>query len=108
MAAAVTVGVATMMANPLVAEAAVSPSLKNLLNSVVAGGVVLAVIAGAVTAVSNFDQVSSGEANHNRSAAAGERNQSIEKRRCGRVQPVDREALLLRRRPRPHSPCPCS
>jgi hypothetical protein len=47
-----------MMANPLVAEAAVSPSLKNLLTSVVAGAVVLAGIAGAVTAVSSFDQIS--------------------------------------------------
>ena len=38
-------------------QAEVTPSLKNLLNSFVAGGVVLAVIASAVTAVSNFDQV---------------------------------------------------
>jgi hypothetical protein len=56
--AGVTASVATMMANPLVAEAAVSPSLKNLLTSVVAGAVVLAGIAGAVTAVSSFDQIS--------------------------------------------------
>ena len=56
-AAAVTVGVATMLTNPLVAEAAVTPSLKNLLNSVVAGGVVLATIAGAIGWVSNFDKV---------------------------------------------------
>ena len=49
--------VATMMANPLVAEAAVTPSLKNLLNSVIAGGVVLVAIAGAVSAVSNFDSI---------------------------------------------------
>jgi hypothetical protein len=55
--AGITVGVATMMANPLVAEAAVTPSLKNLLNSVVAGGVVLAGIATAISAVSNFDQI---------------------------------------------------
>jgi hypothetical protein len=53
--AGVTVGVATMMANPLVAEAAVTPSLKNLLNSVIAGAVVLGIIAAAVTAVSAFD-----------------------------------------------------
>jgi len=45
------------MVNPLVAEAAVTPSLKNLLLSVVAGGTVLAVIAGAVTVVSNFDSI---------------------------------------------------
>lgn len=45
------------MANPLVAEAAVTPSLKNLLNSVIAGGVVLGAIAGAVSAVSAFDPV---------------------------------------------------
>lgn len=42
---------------PLFIISQVTPSLKNLLNSVVAGGVVLAVIAAAVTAVSNFDQV---------------------------------------------------
>ena len=55
--AGVTVGVAAMMANPLVAEAAVSPSLKNLINSVLAGGVVLAGIVTAVTRVSNFDPI---------------------------------------------------
>lgn len=55
--AGVTVGVATMMAHPLVAEAAVSPSLKNLLNSLVAGGLVLGAIALAITGVSNFDPV---------------------------------------------------
>lgn len=57
LAAGVTVGVATMMMNPLVAEAAVTPSLKNLLNSVVAGGLVLGLIAVAITGVSNFDPV---------------------------------------------------
>lgn len=57
LSAAVTAGVAALMANPLVAEAAVTPSLKNLLNSVIAGGIVLAAIAGAVTAVSAFDPV---------------------------------------------------
>ncbi len=46
-----------MMANPLVAEAAVTPSLKNLVNSVIAGGVLLGVIATAVTAVSSFDPI---------------------------------------------------
>lgn len=45
------------MANPLVAEAAVTPSLRNFLYSLLAGGTVLAAIAGAVTAVSNFDPV---------------------------------------------------
>lgn len=55
--AGVSAGVAAMMANPLVAEAAVTPSLKNLLNSVVAGGVVLGLIAAAITAVSSFDPV---------------------------------------------------
>ncbi|XP_027335796.1 uncharacterized protein LOC113849810 [Abrus precatorius] len=42
---------------PDVAEAAVTPSLKNFLLSIVAGGVVLAVIVGAVIGVSNFDPV---------------------------------------------------
>lgn len=45
---------------PEVAEAAqpgLSPSLKNFLLSIVAGGVVLSVITGAVIAVSNFDPV---------------------------------------------------
>ncbi|CAA3024698.1 membrane family [Olea europaea subsp. europaea] len=49
---------ASMMV-PDVAEAAsgVSPSLKNFLLSIVAGGVVLVVILGAVIGVSNFDPV---------------------------------------------------
>ncbi|KAI3443581.1 hypothetical protein Pfo_000246 [Paulownia fortunei] len=44
---------------PDVAEAAsgVSPSLKNFLLSIVAGGVVLTAIVGAVIGVSNFDPV---------------------------------------------------
>ncbi|KAH7300404.1 hypothetical protein KP509_24G060900 [Ceratopteris richardii] len=45
---------------PEIAEAAapgVSPSLKNLLLSVVSGGVVLVAIGGAVAAVSTFDPV---------------------------------------------------
>lgn len=42
---------------PAVAEAAVSPSLKNFLLSIVAGGVVLSAIVGAVVGVSNFDPV---------------------------------------------------
>lgn len=45
---------------PEMAEAAqpgISPSLKNFLLSIVAGGVVLTVIVGAVVAVANFDPV---------------------------------------------------
>ncbi|XVF35279.1 hypothetical protein REPUB_Repub18cG0132100 [Reevesia pubescens] len=45
---------------PEVAEAAesgVSPSLKNFLLSIVAGGIVLSAIVGAVIGVSNFDPV---------------------------------------------------
>lgn len=48
------------MVIPEVAEAAesgVSPSLKNFLLSIVAGGVVLGAIIGAVVGVSNFDPV---------------------------------------------------
>lgn len=48
------------MVIPDIAEAAdsgVSPSLKNFLLSIVAGGVVLAVLVGAVIGVSNFDPV---------------------------------------------------
>lgn len=51
---------ASMMA-PDVAEAAtVSPSLKNFLLSIAAGGVVVTVIIGAVVGVSNFDPVKRG------------------------------------------------
>lgn len=46
-----------MLSHPLYAEAAVTPSLKNLLNSLVAGGVVLALIVAAVAGVSAFDPV---------------------------------------------------
>ncbi|KAL8456606.1 hypothetical protein ACS0TY_033900 [Phlomoides rotata] len=42
---------------PDAAEAAVSPSLKNFLLSIGAGGVVLVAIIGAVVGVSNFDPV---------------------------------------------------
>merc|ERR1711959_728607 len=42
---------------PITTQAEVTPSLKNLLNSVLAGGVVLAAIAAAVSAVANFDPV---------------------------------------------------
>ena len=46
-----------MLASPIAAEAAVTPSLKNLLFSVTAGGVILVLIVGAITFVSNFDPV---------------------------------------------------
>ena len=55
--AGVVVGLAAIMSNPLYAEAAVSPSLKNLLNSVVAGGFVFVAIFGAVAGVASFDPV---------------------------------------------------
>lgn len=55
--AAVSAGLIAMMASPLYAEAAVSPSLKNLLGSLVAGGVVLAGIVTAVSGVASFDPV---------------------------------------------------
>ncbi|KAI4335241.1 hypothetical protein L6164_013905 [Bauhinia variegata] len=42
---------------PDVAEAAVTPSLKNFLLSIAAGGVVLTIIVGAVIGVANFDPV---------------------------------------------------
>ncbi|CAI8589774.1 unnamed protein product [Vicia faba] len=48
------------MVVPDVAEAAVSPSLKNFLLSIAAGGAVVLVIIGAVVAVSNFDPVKRG------------------------------------------------
>uniref|UniRef100_A0A061SNQ7 Photosystem II PsbX n=1 Tax=Tetraselmis sp. GSL018 TaxID=582737 RepID=A0A061SNQ7_9CHLO len=56
--AAVTVAAGSVLAQAGPAEAAVPPSLKNLLLSVVAGGVVVGLIAGAVSFVANFDQVS--------------------------------------------------
>ena len=58
-AAALTVS----MVIPEVAEAAgsgISPSLKNILLSIAAGGVVLTVIIGVVVGVSNFDPVKRG------------------------------------------------
>ncbi|XP_030551896.1 uncharacterized protein LOC115756319 [Rhodamnia argentea] len=45
------------MVVPEVAEAAVSPSLKNFLLSIVAGGVVFGALVGAVIGVANFDPV---------------------------------------------------
>ena len=50
-------GTAAALANPLVAEAAITPSLKNTLLSVVAGGLVLAAIGAAVVGVSTFDKI---------------------------------------------------
>ena len=52
MAAGVTAAMVAVMANPLAAQAAGSASLNNLIGSLVAGGVVLVGIAGAVTLVS--------------------------------------------------------
>ena len=57
MTAAATAASAAALANPLVAEAAVTPSLKNTLLSVVAGGLVLGAIAAAVIGVSTFDKI---------------------------------------------------
>lgn len=52
MAAGVTAAAVAVLANPAVAEAAVSPSLSNLIGSVFAGGFVLGAIALAITSVS--------------------------------------------------------
>ena len=57
MTAAVTAASAAALANPLVAEAAMTPSPKNTLLSVVAGGIVLAAIGAAVIGVSTFDKI---------------------------------------------------
>merc|ERR1712217_86314 len=46
-----------LLSAPHAAHAAMTPSLQNLLNSVVAGGVVVGAIFAAVAAVSNFDPV---------------------------------------------------
>merc|ERR1711976_705838 len=56
-ATVISTSLVSVLATPFVAQAGVTPSLKNLINSVVAGGVVLAVIAAAVVTVSNFDPV---------------------------------------------------
>jgi hypothetical protein len=45
------------LSSPLAVEAAITPSLKNTLLSVIAGGVVLGAIAAAVIGVSSFDKV---------------------------------------------------
>eukprot|EP00239_Pterosperma_sp_CCMP1384_P000791 CAMPEP_0197851852 /NCGR_PEP_ID=MMETSP1438-20131217/19031_1 /TAXON_ID=1461541 /ORGANISM="Pterosperma sp., Strain CCMP1384" /LENGTH=114 /DNA_ID=CAMNT_0043465611 /DNA_START=97 /DNA_END=441 /DNA_ORIENTATION=+ len=56
--AAVSAAAVAIAASPEIAQAAdLTPSLNALLGSVVAGGIVLGGIAGAVIAVSNFDQV---------------------------------------------------
>ena len=55
-----TLALAAAMVIPEIAEAAspgVSPSLKNFLLSIVAGGVVVTVIGAAVIGVANFDPV---------------------------------------------------
>lgn len=48
---------AATLALPSIAEAAVTPSLRNFVYSLVAGGVVLGAIAIGLTAVSKFDNV---------------------------------------------------
>ncbi|KAG8381765.1 hypothetical protein BUALT_Bualt05G0006700 [Buddleja alternifolia] len=57
--AGITAAVAASMVVPEVAQAAdsMTPSLKNFLLSIGAGGIVLGVIAGAIVGVSNFDPV---------------------------------------------------
>lgn len=56
-ALASTSAVAALLASPLAAQAAVTPSLQNFFYSLLAGATVLAAIAGAITLVSNFDPV---------------------------------------------------
>ena len=58
MSSVATTALVSSLSSPLVAEAAITPSLKNPLLSVVAGGVVLGAIAAAVIGVSSFDKVS--------------------------------------------------
>jgi len=55
---AATAAMVASLSNPMLAEASVTPSLKNALLSIVAGGVVLGAIAAAVIGVSSFDKVS--------------------------------------------------
>ena len=57
MSAAVIATTGAVVAHPLAAEAAVTPSLKNLLNSVLAGGVVLFGIFGAISVIAKFDTI---------------------------------------------------
>jgi len=59
-AAGVSAAAASSMLMPLAAAAEVTPSLKNFIYSLVAGGAVLGAIALAITAVSNFDPVKRG------------------------------------------------
>eukprot|EP00232_Nephroselmis_pyriformis_P029823 CAMPEP_0182867404 /NCGR_PEP_ID=MMETSP0034_2-20130328/8702_1 /TAXON_ID=156128 /ORGANISM="Nephroselmis pyriformis, Strain CCMP717" /LENGTH=116 /DNA_ID=CAMNT_0024999761 /DNA_START=46 /DNA_END=396 /DNA_ORIENTATION=+ len=59
--AAVVTSVGAMLASPLAAQAAdyaTTPSLKNLISSVIAGATVLTALLGAVAGVSTFDRVS--------------------------------------------------
>lgn len=60
MVAGLTAATVAVMASPLPAVAAVTPSLRNFLYSLIAGATVLGGIALAVTAVSNFDPVKRG------------------------------------------------
>ena len=48
---------AAALSSPLAAQAAATPSLNNFVGSLVAGGVVLVGLLGAITAVSGFDPV---------------------------------------------------
>lgn len=61
---AIALGTAAVVASPLAAAASevaqvaeVTPSLKNLISSVVAGGTVLGLLFGAVYVVSSFDKL---------------------------------------------------
>ncbi|MEW5297788.1 MAG: hypothetical protein WDW38_006972 [Sanguina aurantia] len=54
--AAVICALGAAMVNPLYAEASITPSLRNFLYSLLAGGTVLAGIVVAITAVSSFDR----------------------------------------------------
>lgn len=57
MSAAVVATTGAIVAHPLAAEAAVTPSLKNLLQSVLAGGTILVLLFGAVSVVAQFDTI---------------------------------------------------
>lgn len=58
--AGLTAAATSSMLMPLAAAAEVTPSLRNFIYSLVAGGAVLGAIALAITAVSNFDPVKRG------------------------------------------------